>query len=274
MRKPRREPARRLLDPARSRCPRGRRRPRLPPRRPRAHDFAFTDVRLELRADRTWVADVGCDVDALALGVSSSADSAALAAEIEALSPASRDELVTRLAALLKRRIRVRFDGAPAPFEVAPAASAGTRASSASPRARSASSPASRAASRRASREVTFFASPRVSPGAPGGRPPGRGRGPHGAGDARGREPAPRARGTSRAPGAGRDAAPIPRPGVDPHPPLRPRPRALRGRPRAAQPAPRPAAGPGDRLHARPHPDAGALELRGREPSRRASSSR
>jgi hypothetical protein len=84
----------------------------------RAHEFAFTDVRLELRADRTWVADVGCDVDALALGVSSSADSAALAAEIEALSPAARDELVARLAAVLKRRIRVRFDGEPAPFEV------------------------------------------------------------------------------------------------------------------------------------------------------------
>jgi hypothetical protein len=51
--------------------------------------------------------------------VSSSADSAELAAEIEALSPAARDELVARLAALLKRRIRVRFDGEPAPFEVA-----------------------------------------------------------------------------------------------------------------------------------------------------------
>ncbi len=84
----------------------------------RAHDFAFTDVRLELRADGTWVADVGCDVDALALGASSSADSAVLAAEIEALSPASRDELVTRLAAVLRRRIRVRFDGTPAPFEL------------------------------------------------------------------------------------------------------------------------------------------------------------
>jgi len=84
----------------------------------RAHEFTFTDVRLELRADRTWVADVGCDVDALALGVSSSADSTALAAEIEALSPAAREELVARLEALLRRRIRVRFDGAPAPFEV------------------------------------------------------------------------------------------------------------------------------------------------------------
>jgi hypothetical protein len=84
----------------------------------RAHEFSFTDVRLELRADRTFAADVGCDVDALALGVSSSADSATLAAEIEALSPAARDELVARLEALVKRRIRVRFDGAPAPFEV------------------------------------------------------------------------------------------------------------------------------------------------------------
>ena len=84
-----------------------------------AHAFGFTDVRLSLRPDGTWTADVGCDVDALALGVSSSADSAALAAEIESLAPAARDELVTRLASLLKRRIRVRFDGEPAPFEVA-----------------------------------------------------------------------------------------------------------------------------------------------------------
>jgi hypothetical protein len=83
-----------------------------------AHEFAFTDVRLSLHASGTWTADVGCDVDALALGVSSSANSAALAAEIEALTPADRDALVDRLSALLKRRIRVRFDGQPAPFEV------------------------------------------------------------------------------------------------------------------------------------------------------------
>ena len=83
-----------------------------------AHDFAFTDVRLSLHASRTWTAEVGCDVDALALGVSSSADSAALAAEIQGMAPADREELVARLASLLKRRIRVRFDGTPAPFEV------------------------------------------------------------------------------------------------------------------------------------------------------------
>jgi hypothetical protein len=58
-------------------------------------------------------------VDALALGVSSSADSAALAAEIEGLAPDDRERLVAGLASLLKRRIRVRFDGTPAPFEIA-----------------------------------------------------------------------------------------------------------------------------------------------------------
>jgi hypothetical protein len=82
-----------------------------------AHDFAFTDVRLELRADGSWSADVRCDLDALALGVSSSIDSAALAAEIEALSPEEQDDLVAGLARLLERRVRVRFDGQPAPFE-------------------------------------------------------------------------------------------------------------------------------------------------------------
>jgi hypothetical protein len=82
-----------------------------------AHDFAFTDVHLELRADGTWTADVRCDVDALALGVDSSADSAALAAEIEALSSADRDALVARLGTLIERRVRVRFDGEPGPFE-------------------------------------------------------------------------------------------------------------------------------------------------------------
>ena len=83
-----------------------------------AHSFGFTDVRLVLRADGRFEADVGCDLDALALGVEQSADSAALAAEIEAMPTAERDALVARLTELLTRRLRVRFDGEPAPFEV------------------------------------------------------------------------------------------------------------------------------------------------------------
>ena len=83
-----------------------------------AHDFTFTDVRLELHRDGTYAVDVVCDLDALALGVSPSADSAALAARIEAMEPAAREELVSRLETLLKRRLRVRFDGEPDAFDV------------------------------------------------------------------------------------------------------------------------------------------------------------
>src|SRR6185295_20147845 len=83
-----------------------------------AHSFGFTDVRLVLRADGGFEADVSCDLDALALGVEQNADSAALAAEIEAMPAAERDALVVRLAELLSRRLRVRFDGDPAPFAV------------------------------------------------------------------------------------------------------------------------------------------------------------
>ena len=83
-----------------------------------AHNFTLTDVHLELGADGTYTVDVVCDLDALALGAPSTADSTALAAEIEALDPDAREELVARLLALLKRRLRVRFDGEREAFEV------------------------------------------------------------------------------------------------------------------------------------------------------------
>jgi hypothetical protein len=83
-----------------------------------AHNFAFTDVSLELARDGSYTVDVVCDLDALALGVPSTADSAALAAEIEAMEPAAQEEMVARLVTLLKRRLRVRFDGEPDTFEV------------------------------------------------------------------------------------------------------------------------------------------------------------
>ena len=84
-----------------------------------AHNFAFTDVTLALRPDGTFGVDVVCDLDALALGVDATADSAALAAA---------DPVDARRGAggagapawrrYLKRRVRVRFDGEPAPFTV------------------------------------------------------------------------------------------------------------------------------------------------------------
>jgi hypothetical protein len=84
-----------------------------------AHSFAFTDATLRLHADATFTADVVCDLDALALGVDAAAtDSAALAAEIQALPAERRQQLVDELSALLKRRLRLFFDDQPAPFEV------------------------------------------------------------------------------------------------------------------------------------------------------------
>jgi hypothetical protein len=64
--------------------------------------------------------DVVCDLDALAMGVDAAAtDSAALAAEIEALPADRRQALVSDLGAMLKRRVRVLFDDQPAALEVA-----------------------------------------------------------------------------------------------------------------------------------------------------------
>jgi hypothetical protein len=92
----------------------------LLPAATRAHDLAFTDVRLFLHAGGGFTAEVTCDLDALALGMPAEADDAkALSAHIEALPPPEQEALVDGLVALLKRRLRVRFDGRPAPFEVA-----------------------------------------------------------------------------------------------------------------------------------------------------------
>jgi hypothetical protein len=82
-----------------------------------AHNFGFTDVRLELHADGTFRAEIVCDADALALGVeASAADSGELAARIEAMPKAEQDALASAAGALLGRRIRVRFDDQPAAF--------------------------------------------------------------------------------------------------------------------------------------------------------------
>ena len=83
-----------------------------------AHPLSFTEVTLTLGADGAFEADLVYDLDALALGVPIDTDDAELAAALQSLSP---DELETRLARLrrlFERRVRVRFDGDPAPFSV------------------------------------------------------------------------------------------------------------------------------------------------------------
>ena len=83
-----------------------------------AHDLSFTDTRLAIRGDGTFRADLRCDLDALALGVDPKADAREVVAAIRSRSPAERDALLDHLRELLARRVRVRFDGSPAPFEV------------------------------------------------------------------------------------------------------------------------------------------------------------
>ena len=83
-----------------------------------AHPLTFTQTELTLRTDGTFQIDMVCDLDALALGVPQDADDAELVAVIRALSLVERNNQIDRLRQLFKRRVRVRFDGEPARFQV------------------------------------------------------------------------------------------------------------------------------------------------------------
>ena len=83
-----------------------------------AHPLTFTGVTLTLHADGAFEADLIYDLDALALGVPLDTDDAELVAALESLSPEELETRIARLRRLLERRVRVRFDGEPAPFDV------------------------------------------------------------------------------------------------------------------------------------------------------------
>ena len=83
-----------------------------------AHPFTFTETELRLRANGTFQVDLTCDLDALALGAPQDTDDAELVASLEAHSPAALDDRIAQLRRLFERRIRVRFDDTPAPFDV------------------------------------------------------------------------------------------------------------------------------------------------------------
>ena len=83
-----------------------------------AHPLTFTEVTLALRDDGTFEADLIYDLDALALGVPVDTDDAELAAALASLPPDGLAARVAGLRRLFERRVRVRFDGRPVPFEV------------------------------------------------------------------------------------------------------------------------------------------------------------
>jgi hydrogenase/urease accessory protein HupE len=83
-----------------------------------AHPLTFTETTIVLRPDGSFQTDLIVDLDALALGAPQDADDATLVAELRALSPGDFEARLDRLRQLFQRRVRMRFDGEPAPFDV------------------------------------------------------------------------------------------------------------------------------------------------------------
>ena len=83
------------------------------------HPLTFTEATLTITTGGTFQVDMICDLDALALGVPQDTDDTELVAALHALSMTEFERRIDRLQQLFKRRVRVRFDGEPAPFAVA-----------------------------------------------------------------------------------------------------------------------------------------------------------
>ena len=83
------------------------------------HPLSFTQVTLTLQPEGTFAADLIYDLDALALAAPIDSDDAELAAALAGLPQDEFERRVDRLRTLFERRVRVRFDGDPAPFDVA-----------------------------------------------------------------------------------------------------------------------------------------------------------
>ena len=83
-----------------------------------AHPLAFTETTVVLRPDGTFQADLMVDLDALVLGAPQDTDDASLVATLTSLERDEFENRLSRMRRLFERRVRLRFDGTPAPFEV------------------------------------------------------------------------------------------------------------------------------------------------------------
>ncbi len=77
----------------------------------RAHVFTMTETMAILRSDGSYQIDMTIDVDALALGVPSSADSQQVAAALSAMNPDEFAKAADQARNTILRRVRIRFDG-------------------------------------------------------------------------------------------------------------------------------------------------------------------
>jgi hydrogenase/urease accessory protein HupE len=76
-----------------------------------AHDFTVTEVAVIFRGDGGYQIDMSVDVDALALGLSPSTDSAVVVEEMAKLSPEEFGAAVEQAQRSIQRYMRIRFDG-------------------------------------------------------------------------------------------------------------------------------------------------------------------
>jgi len=77
----------------------------------RAHDFGFTDVLVVLKRNGSYLVDLTVDVDALALGVPDSVDSAEVKRTLIELDENALAACVARARDTVLRRVRIRVDG-------------------------------------------------------------------------------------------------------------------------------------------------------------------
>ena len=75
------------------------------------HDFEITTVAAILDARGGFQLDVGADIDAIALGLDPSTDSAVVAARMEALTPSELEAHAARLERLRKKAGHALWDG-------------------------------------------------------------------------------------------------------------------------------------------------------------------
>jgi hypothetical protein len=83
-----------------------------------AHDFSITSVVAVFKQDGSFLIDMQVDVDALAMGVSSSTPSEELAAALLALPADELERRAEQAAETLRRRVWLRFDGQKSAFEI------------------------------------------------------------------------------------------------------------------------------------------------------------
>jgi hypothetical protein len=84
----------------------------------RAHDLEFTYAVVVFGANGAFMADVTCDLDAIALGVAQGADSEDVVRELRKLSAEEMEERIERVREVLRDSVRFRIDGERRTFSV------------------------------------------------------------------------------------------------------------------------------------------------------------